>query len=74
MKLFANDIPRGSSEVSLLAVVETLAACALALYLTQHPKWMAWLALYICLAPLLLLRTRRQCGWGWSGLKPWWTR
>jgi len=58
MKIFAKNIPRGSSEVSMLAIVETLVACALAIYLTQHPKWMAWLALYICLAPLLLLRTK----------------
>ncbi len=58
MKLFAKDIPPGSKEFSALAIIETFCACALALWLAFRHGWMGWLADSICIAPLLLLRTK----------------
>lgn len=58
MKLWGKDIPSNSREVSLLAIVETVAASALALWIAFGLGHLKWLALYVCLAPLLLLRTR----------------
>ena len=44
-------------EVSVLAIVETLCAIALVFYLSSHFNTLRWLAIAMCVSPLLLLRT-----------------
>ena len=45
-------------EVSVLAIVETLCAIALVFYLSSHFNTLRWLAIAMCVSPLLLLRTK----------------
>src|SRR5882672_1311429 len=55
-------------EVSVLAIVETLVAITLVTYLSAHLNTFRWLAVAMCVAPLLLLRTDESIQ---SGIK-WW--
>ena len=47
-------------EVSVLAIVETLCAIALVFYLSAHFNTLRWLAIAMCVSPLLLLRTEES--------------
>ena len=47
-------------EVSVLAIVETLCAIALVFYLSSHFNTLRWLAIAMCVSPLLLLRTEES--------------
>jgi len=55
-------------EVSVLAIVETLLAIALVFYLSSHFNTLRWLAIAMCVSPLLLLRTEESTR---LGIK-WW--
>jgi hypothetical protein len=64
MRLFstAESVDRG--EISLLAIVETIFATIVAVYLSVvfiGPKWIAW---SVCIAPFLLLRTEYSADFG----------
>jgi len=56
-------------EVSVLAIVETLCAIALVFYLSSHFNTLRWLAIAMCVSPLLLLRTTQSTRMGirWVG-------
>jgi hypothetical protein len=47
-------------EVSVLAIVETLCAIALVFYLSSHFNTPRWVAIAMCVSPLLLLRTEES--------------
>jgi hypothetical protein len=57
-------------EVSVLAIVETLCAIALVFWLSSHFNTLRWLAIAMCVSPLLLLRTEESTR---LGIK-WWDR
>ena len=56
MRLVSTKESFGKGEVSFLAVAETLAAISIALLVAMKLGTFKWLALSVCLAPLLLLR------------------
>jgi len=47
-------------EVSILAIIETLLAVILVFYLSAHFNTLSWLAVTMCVSPLLLLRTEKS--------------
>jgi hypothetical protein len=51
-------------EVSILAILETLAAVSLVFHLSSRSIGLEWLAVAICVAPLLLLRTEKSTSLG----------
>lgn len=67
MRLYSTLDSVRKNEVSLLAVVETIIAVALAFYFAAQLNTLKWLSVAICIAPLLLLRTdvsiRRTIAW-----------
>jgi len=65
-------------ELSVLAIVETLCAIALVFYLSSHFNTLRWLAIAMCVSPLLLLRTDESTRLGidwynriWRAAKGW---
>ena len=58
-------------EVSVLAIVETLCAIALVFYLSSHFNTLRWLAIAMCVSPLLLLRTEESTRLGIEWLDRW---
>ena len=58
-------------EVSVLAIVETLCAIALVFYLSSHFNTLRWLAIAMCVAPLLLLRTEESTRLGIEWFDKW---
>jgi hypothetical protein len=60
MRPISNNDSAARGEVSLLAIFETCFAIALTLYLSAHLNTLRWLAIAVCSAPLLLLRTGRS--------------
>ena len=60
MRLVSNKESVARGEVSILAIVETLLAIALVFYLSAHFNTLRWLAVAICVSPLLLLRTEES--------------
>ncbi len=67
MRLRSTEASVKAGEVSLLAVLETLAAVFLVFYLSLYFNTLGWLAMAASVAPLLLLRTdtsiRRAIEW-----------
>ena len=60
MRLYSTAESVDKGEISILAIVETIAATSLAIYLSVKFgsfKWIAWSA---CIAPFLLLRTEQS--------------
>jgi hypothetical protein len=68
MRLISNDESVARGEVSILAIIETLLAIALVFYLSTHFNTVRWLAIAMCVSPLLLLRTEESTR---LGIK-WW--
>jgi hypothetical protein len=64
MRLISNKESVARGEVSILAIVETLLAMALAFYLSRHFNTLRWLAVAMCFSPLLLLRTEASARLG----------
>lgn len=60
MRLVSNKESVAKGEVSVLAIVETLCAIALVFYLSSHFNTLRWLAIAMCVSPLLLLRTEES--------------
>jgi hypothetical protein len=60
MRLVSSKKSVARGEVSILAIVETLLAMALVFYLSAHFNTLRWLAIAMCLSPLLLLRTEES--------------
>ena len=60
MRLVSNKESVARGEVSILAIVETLLAIALVFYLSAHFNTLRWLAVAMCVSPLLLLRTEES--------------
>jgi hypothetical protein len=60
MRLTSNKESVAKGEVSVLAIIETLLAIALVFYLSSHFNTLRWLAGAMCVAPLLLLRTKES--------------
>jgi hypothetical protein len=58
-------------EVSVLAIVETLCAIALVFYLSSHFNTLRWLAIAMCVSPLLLLRTTQSSRMGIKWFNNW---
>ncbi len=73
MRLVSNKESVARGEVSILAIVETLLSIALVFYLSAHFNTLRWLAVVMCVSPLLLLRTTESTLLGinwfvaWSG-------
>ncbi len=61
-------------EVSMLAIVETLTAIALVFYLSVYLNSLRWLAIAMCLSPLLLLRTEKSTELAIKWIDPWFER
>ncbi len=57
MRLVSSKESVARGEVSILAIVETLLAIALVFYLSAHFNTLRWLAVAMCVSPLLLFRT-----------------
>lgn len=60
MRLISNHESVAKGEVSVLAIVETLFAISLVFYFSEHFNTLRWLAVAMCVAPLLLLRTEES--------------
>ena len=60
MRLISNKESIARGEVSILAIIETLLAIALVFYLSAHFNMRHWLAVAMCVSPLLLLRTEKS--------------
>ena len=60
MRLASTKESVARGEVSILAIVETLLAIALVFYLSAHFNTLRWLAVAMCVSPLLLLRTEES--------------
>jgi hypothetical protein len=60
MRLVSDRESVARGEVSILAIVETLLAIALVFYLSAHFNTLRWLAVAMCVSPLLLLRTEES--------------
>ena len=60
MRLVSNKESVARGEVSILAIVETLCAIALVFWLSSHFNTLRWLAIAMCVSPLLLLRTEES--------------
>ena len=60
MRLTSNKESVARGEVSVLAIIETLLAIALVFYLSTHFNTRRWLAVAMCVSPLLLLRTEKS--------------
>jgi hypothetical protein len=71
MRLVSNKESVARGEVSILAIVETLLAIALVFYLSAHFNTLRWLAVAMCVAPLLLLRTDESVQLGIRWLDRW---
>jgi hypothetical protein len=71
MRLVSNKESVTRGEVSILAIVETLLAIALVFYLSAHFNTLRWLAIAMCVAPLLLLRTDESTRLGVDWFKAW---
>ncbi len=72
MRLVSNKESVARGEASILAIVETLLAIALVFYLSTHFNTLRWLAVAMCVSPLLLLRTAestRLCIKWWDRMK-----
>lgn len=72
MRLFSTNESAAAGVPSVLAIVETLVASAVLVWLSLHYNTARWLAVAVCLAPLTLLRTedsvRRGQRWNeWLG-------
>jgi len=64
MRLYSTAESVDKGEISLLAILETILATAIAIYLSvtfDSFKWIAWSA---CIAPFLLLRTEQSTAVG----------
>lgn len=72
MRLVSNKESVSRSEVSILAIVETLFAIALVFYLSAHFNTLRWLAVAMCVSPLLLLRTDESTRLGIECFERWW--
>ena len=74
MRLVSNKESVARGEVSILAIVETLLAIALVFYLSAHFNTLRWLAVAMCVSPLLLLRTEESTRLGidwYNGFGQW---
>ena len=71
MRLHSTKESTAAGEPSVLAIVETLLASAVLIWLSIHFNTTRWLAVAVCLAPLTLLRTEESVlrGLRW---KEWW--
>src|SRR3954451_17145523 len=68
MRLISTEESVARGEVSILAIIETLLAIALVFYLSAHCNTLRWLAVAMCVSPLLLLRTEESVR---LGIKYW---
>ena len=71
MRLVSNKESVARGEVSILAIVETLLAIALVFYLSAHFNTLRWLAVAMCVSPLLLLRTAESTRLGIEWFDRW---
>jgi hypothetical protein len=71
MRLTSNKESVAKGEVSVLAIVETLLAIALVFYLSAHFNTLRWLAVAMCVSPLLLLRTEESTRLGIKWFDNW---
>jgi hypothetical protein len=60
MRLISNEESVARGEVSILAIIETVLAIALVFYLSAHFNTLRWLAVAMCVSPLLLVRTQES--------------
>jgi hypothetical protein len=60
MRLISNKKSVAKGEVSVLAIVETLLASGLVFYLSAHFNAVRWLAVAVCVASVLLMRTEES--------------
>lgn len=71
MRLVSSPESVKRSEVSMLAILETLAAIALVFFLSARFNTLRWLASAMCVAPLLLLRTEQSTKFGIEWIDRW---
>src|SRR5882724_9849461 len=71
MRLTSNKESVAKGEVSILAIAETFLAIILVFYLSAHFNTLRWLAIAMCVSPLLLLRTEESTRLGIKLFNSW---